>query len=469
MKRLLAGAVLVLALGCGGYYNGMYNTDRAANQARRAERDGRTFEANGLWGQVATRAESVLVRHPNSRYADRARLLQGTALARLNNCDQALQPLETVMVSSRDRDLSEQAAMLLGGCRLSLGDADGATSAYARLTSSSDPSRRSIALWAHSRALREAGNYQGALAESMESADPRAQGERAAALAALGRVAEATAVTDSLLARVDSLAPWDSIFAGFARTDPAAASALADRLAAAATLPAALRAGVLLQDGTRLVATDPSAADRRLAEAAVVGEGTLTRAAAILQASHARLARADSAADLAEEASRLEATTDASGSLGPRAFQLALQIRRVLLVTDSTPPAMPRGDLRLFLAGELARDSLAAPRFAARQFRRILSEWPDSPYAPKAMLSLILLEPASGDSLRQAAAEHYGSSPYLLLTRGEEGPTYEALEDSLRHFADTFRPEVRRPVPPPTRTPRQPARPASPGDAGDKP
>ena len=59
------GGWLVVGLlsGC-VYYNGMYNANRLARSARKAEREGRTFDANNLWGQVATKAESVVVRHP---------------------------------------------------------------------------------------------------------------------------------------------------------------------------------------------------------------------------------------------------------------------------------------------------------------------------------------------------------------------------------------------------------------------
>src|ERR687889_1434901 len=97
MRRPAAGArALALGLSCAGllagcvYYNGMYNANRLATSARKAERDGRTFEANNLWGQVATKAESVLVRHPHSKYADQAGVLRGIALARLGQCDEAI-------------------------------------------------------------------------------------------------------------------------------------------------------------------------------------------------------------------------------------------------------------------------------------------------------------------------------------------------------------------------------------------
>ena len=58
ITRALSAFLMAALLGGCVYYNGMYNTKRLAGSARRAERDGRTFEATNLWGQVVTRAES---------------------------------------------------------------------------------------------------------------------------------------------------------------------------------------------------------------------------------------------------------------------------------------------------------------------------------------------------------------------------------------------------------------------------
>ena len=79
--RPLSIALVAGLLGGCVYYNGMYNTKRLAGSARRAERDGRTFEANNLWGQVITRAESLVARHPDSKYVDEALVLKGVALS----------------------------------------------------------------------------------------------------------------------------------------------------------------------------------------------------------------------------------------------------------------------------------------------------------------------------------------------------------------------------------------------------
>src|SRR5918999_2122636 len=113
---VLATAALTGTLAGCVYYNGMYNANRLARSARKAEREGRTLEANGLWGQVATKAESVLVRHPTSKYATEAGLLRGVALARLGQCEQALEPLSRISTTSANSDLIEDGLLAAGRC-----------------------------------------------------------------------------------------------------------------------------------------------------------------------------------------------------------------------------------------------------------------------------------------------------------------------------------------------------------------
>src|SRR5918994_7548893 len=117
---LIGAASLSGLLGGCVYYNGMYNANRLARSARKAEREGRTFEANNLWGQVATKAESVVVRHPTSKYAEEAALLRGVALARMGQCDQALGPLSQLTTTSTKSDLTEDALLATGRCQLGL-------------------------------------------------------------------------------------------------------------------------------------------------------------------------------------------------------------------------------------------------------------------------------------------------------------------------------------------------------------
>jgi hypothetical protein len=124
-------------------------------------------------------------------------------------------------------------------------------------------------------------------------------------------------------------------------------------------------------------------------------------------------------------------------------------------MSDST-----RGDLRLFLAAEAARDALAAPRLAETLFRQILDRWPESPYAPKAILAAQSLNPGWADTAQALLFERYWDSPYLATIRGEASPEYRQLEDSLGAFAATLAlttptaPQRRPPAATPDRRPR---------------
>ena len=103
-------AVVVLACWAGGvaacaYYNGMWNAEHLASQARKLEGQNRVAEAQSYWAQAAVKAESVVARHPTSRWADAALVLEGEALARSGACAQAAAPLARAVDSVRDAAL----------------------------------------------------------------------------------------------------------------------------------------------------------------------------------------------------------------------------------------------------------------------------------------------------------------------------------------------------------------------------
>jgi hypothetical protein len=131
----------------------------------------------------------------------------------------------------------------------------------------------------------------------------------------------------------------------------------------------------------------------------------------------------------------LEALAKKHRTVAEDARQLQATATRVIRSYESIPPGSPQGDLRLFLLAEAARDSLEAPRLAHGIFLRILNEWPDSPYAPKAVLAAQQLDPQWADSGRVLLETRYLDSPYLAMVRGEEGTAYRSLEDSLGAFA----------------------------------
>lgn len=442
------GALLAMLLlgGC-AYYNGMYHTKRLASSAQRAERDGRSIEAVGLWGQVAVKAESVVIQHPRSKWVPEARLLRGKALQRMGDCGNALRELEQVAFSGGPPALTDEAMFLLGRCRERIGDAPGARDAFGRLVSSKDPVRRRQALFLHGRALRMAGRYEEALAELEATQDSGVAGERLAALAGLGRFPEALALADTLIAKHDTLAPWDSVLANLGRQDLMVASSLVDRLQGMTGASKPRQAGWLFRDGARLSDSQPDRAAGRFTEAEQVAQGSPMELDARLAGLRLGLVLAGSSADLGELESQLDLLSRNDGSAAGTANQLAGAVSQLRTVLDSIAPGTQEGDLRLFFAAELARDTVGAPRIAAALFQRAAVDWPGSPFAPKALLALALLQPDLADSLWSWLRDRYADSPYLALAQGVDAPGYRELEDSLQHYAARAAVDARRQPP----------------------
>jgi tetratricopeptide (TPR) repeat protein len=416
------------------YYNGMYNANRLASSARRAERDGRTFEANNLWGQVATKAESVVVRHPGSKYAAEARVLRGLALARLGQCEQGLEGLSQTSVADLSTDLREDAWLASGRCQMSLGNIAAADAAFEQVVDSKNTSRRAEARFQRARTLRSAGRYEEALAALEGVKQPRALSELLLALAGAGRVPEAMVLADSLVAHGDTTQPWDSVLVILGRQHPSHASGLVDRLRKLPGRSSQTEARWLLEDGLRLAKSDSARAAARFREAARAGDSTEAGGRASLELVRLDLHRVTVPPELSSSIKALQGLAGRNRLIAGEATQLSVTATAVLAALDSVP-AGQQGDLRLFLAAESARDSLQAPRLAEGTFLRIVNEWPESPYAPKAILAAQQLNPEWGDSGRALLESRYQGSPYLAMIRGEEASAYRQLEDSLASFA----------------------------------
>jgi tetratricopeptide (TPR) repeat protein len=470
LSRVFLAASLTATVGC-VYYNGMYNANRLANSARKAERDGRTFEANNLWGQVATKAESVVVRHPKSKYAEQAELLRGVALARLGQCDQALGPLSRLATTTRSStDLIEDALLASGRCQMASGNLAAGDAAFVQLLESSNPDRRREARFQHGRVLRQAGQYDEALRALEGVHEPRAATERLLALAGAGRVPEALALSDSLIVQGDTTRRWDSLLVILAQENPIAASGLVDRVQRLPKRTPELQARTYLDDGLRLSSIDTARAARRFREAATAGGTGESGGRASLALVKLHLA-------LLSDPRELPLIVDSLKKLALRFEVTAAEIDRfassvgdVDAAARTVTPTTPQGDLRLFLAAESAREILKSPRLAEALFRRIPEQWPFSAYAPKAILAAQQLNPAWVDSARAILDQQYYDSPYVVAIQGETTPEYRQLEDSLGAFAASL--AVSRPPSPGARRkftpPLPPGRRPQPAAGGSK-
>ena len=456
IRRSLSRASATVAICCASlgagcvYYNGMYNANRLANSARKAERDGRTFEANNLWGQVATKAESVLVRHPRSKYAEEASILRGLALAKLGQCEQALGPLSRVGVANLKLELREDTWLASGRCQATLGNLTAADAAFAQVIESKSSARKREARFQRARTLRALGRYEEAVILLEGSGDARTLPELLLSLAGAGRLPEAMTLADSLIAKGDTTQPWDSLVVILSRQKASNASGLVDRLRRL-KLPDEKQARLLLDDGLRLLDTDPARALVRFREAVKLGGDGDAAGRAGLQLVRLDLSRVRGPQELSPLIQALRTVAQKYRTVAPEVSQLQATALRVMTSYDSVSAGSPQGDLRLFLVGEAARDSLEAPRLSHAIFLRILNEWPDSPYAPKAVLAAQQLDPEWADSGRVLLETRYLDSPYLAVIRGEEGSAYRSLEDSLGAFASASTVPSRRGRPRPGR------------------
>jgi hypothetical protein len=429
--------LMVVALVLGGcvYYNGMYNANRLASSARKAERDGRTFEASNLWGQVATKAESVVARHPTSKYAEEAGILRGVALAKLGQCEQALDGLSAATLHNISGDLAEDALLATGRCQLSLGNIAASEAAFGELLNSKDPERRREARFQQARLLRQSGRYAEALDALKGIRDPRADGERMLALAGVGRTDRAMALVDSLVIKRDTARLWDSLLVIMGRQNPAAASQLLDHIRTLPARSSELQARRFLEDGMRLAYSDTARAAKRFHEAISVGGQSDAAGRASLQLVLMDLRAARQVADLPPAMLSLEQLSDRYESVAYQATQLGATVSGIHTAATSMTWETPRGDLRLFLAAEAARDSLEAPYLARSLFRRVLEDYPNSSYAAKVVLALEQLDSTWADSAKGLLEGRYVDSPYLAMIRGQDSDEYRRLEDSLGAYA----------------------------------
>ena len=430
MRRLLVVSLLLVS-GC-AYYNGMYNTRKFTAQAEKAEREGRTIDASTAWGQVTVKAETLLARHPDSKYAPEARVLMGRAYAKLGDCQTARAALEPGVEMISDSSLQYDARLDLARCLVKLNEPGRAVSIYQELFRSAAGSEQAALRRELLLAMARSGEYREALAMAGDT-DIVSTRARLVLLAGAGETARARALADTLVARGDTLAPWDSATAVAGRIDPMAATKLVDAMSRLPGVDVRRRAGWLLADAERLVPVDSSLALQRYREVIQLGGPADLVARARTEQLQARLSYVSDPSQMDSVALALEQASSAMPD-DMRLQGLSAQWREFLAVRDSVDESTPQGDLRTFLAAEVARDSVLSRSLAKWFFVRVADLWPASPYAAKALLAAQLLAP-SDSMLRSRVLEQYPDDPYVLALRGVDVPDLRALEDSLGRFA----------------------------------
>lgn len=429
MRHRLLLATLLL-VGC-SWSNSLYQARRLAGEAERAERSGRSFEAESFWSQAGVKADSALARSPGSGGVAEALWVRGRAEARRRDCVGAIVSFDRAQIAAPTAPWREPLLVELGRCREIVGDPT-AIQQFLALVDSPDPARRKEARLRAGHLALVGQRWTEALALLTGQDSAVARIDRAVALAALNRTTEALADVEPLLANADSMVAWEPLVRRLAGQSSADADRLLARLSALPTASDGRRASWLLAAMQGGLVRDPMAAERHfvalgaLPPSPTVGQGRLLMA-------EYRVSQATSMAGLRSALEALGMLSVGGGLAASRIGELRRLGGRMVAEHDGLTAGEARGDLTLFALAEEARDSLLAPSLAVSLLDRLEHDWPTSPYAAKALLVRMALTPDSADALRERLRAQ-GASPYLGFSRGERDPRFAQLEDSLSAF-----------------------------------
>jgi hypothetical protein len=410
---VLALIALGSTVGC-AYFNGVFNAKEAARGGDRLLRAGRESEASGAFSTAAEKAETVLVRYPKSRWRPQALLLAGRGAAYAGDCAVAERRLnEFLSLGAQPRENRDAATLALGACAVRRGQPTRALELLQPLTSSRRKDvARTASVWSSRAAL--------------------ALGDNDAALRYLGALDAGSA-------------QWELISASIARQEYVRAESLLVLRAArgdyrddgAVAVRELWRAGH--HDAVERIARryDESRArtDAKVTLHMAVADMQLAAGLDTLARAHLRAARrlaADTLLDR-EASARLEllALHDLSSipeveaavaRARPQARGSAIQTRidDNLLLIHMLEGRQDLTGASLFLAAEVARDSLRSPALAHTLFKRVENSLGNTLLASKALLAAGTVAPDSDAAYRSRILSLYPRSPVAALLRGED-------------------------------------------------
>lgn len=445
MTRQLAIVWLVFATSGCVYYNGIYNANEAARNGDARLKRGNEGEASTLFQTSAEKAESVLVRYPDSKWRTHALYLAGRGAAFGGKCEQGQQRL-TEFLAQPDAKIDDRhrARLAYGVCELrSARVADARTRLDSLVAVPNRETARQARLWA-ARAALAAGDRDAVPGYLASDDDGAMAWELALASLSAKEFARAESLLVSRARRGDyrdlamralrdmwTAGHWEGAESIVRQYDLA-------RIQDAYRATMHFVVGDLnLQHGRDSAARYHLSLSRTLAGRDTV----LTRESTV------RLAfmRVDSASTLAEVDDIL-ASEDSVVRIRPYGRRL---IEQALLVHILAQGEDPTG-AALFLAAEVARDSLHARKLARDLFLRVVREIPGAPVAPQALYAAGLLEPDSAVVWRTRIQGEYTNSAVAAWLRGEDpalradfamtpGVLLVRWNESLRVWSDSIR------------------------------
>ena len=448
------------------YFNGIYNAKEAARRAEKQLRAGKDGEAAASFASAAIKAETVLARYPRSRWSSEALYVAGVGEAMSDQCALAIGRLERYLERDVDRQKREHAVVALASCHVRQGK-------YSRALTMLEPVLRSnqkivarrAALWAARAAIGMGDNER---ANSLlATVDVGAtQWELALASMQRGDVTRAESLFTMRAQRGDyreELLPALRELWAEGRRDQVLG--IVHRYETS-RLRSSLKARLYLALADLLTdAQSDSAARAFLLRTKRLATDTLLDKEA--SARLTLLSLRDRAA-LVDVASAISASASTA-----RGTSLQRRFEENVLLISLLQGKSDRSGSALFLAGEVARDSLRARALAASLFLRAASPQRGAAIGPKALLAAAAIMPDSAERFHERLRVEHPGSPYLVLLQGgDPGDSPVLLETdrllrawwdtAARTLADTLRmlrPDPVRPAAPPVPPSAQSARP----------
>ena len=420
MRRLVP-LLLILATGGCAYFNGIYNARSAERAADRAARAGQEAAAASSFALVAATAETVLVRHGRSKWRSEALYLAGRGLAFSGQCDPAMQRLQEYLslndVPPRKR---QRATVAMGRCLVHRSKHGEALALLHPLASASDRDVAATAsLWA-ARASMGLGLNEDAVAYLATADAASAQWE---VIRASLRSMEYARAESLLVGRAQRSDYRDELIPAITELWRAGREANVQRIVhqyGEGRLPGRTKASLYISLARLMLDAERDSLARQtlIASRRFSTDTLLDRQAGGLLA----LLSLRDVQEVAEaEAIVRRAAAEAPGPL-PKALQSHLELLKFLLaVTDYTGASQ-------FLAAEVARDSLRAPRLAHTLFTRLVTTMNSSPMAPKALLAAAAVLPESTAVYRSRVLEKYPESAFAYVLRGDDPAHLKAYE-----------------------------------------
>ena len=409
----LAGC-LAVAAACA--YNGVYNARRADRDGERALLAGDDSAAVRSFALASAAAETLLARSPNSRWNAEALALAGRGLAFTGDCGHALSRLDAARRQARDPAVREAASAAAGWCLLRGARYSEALAVLEPLQSSRDRDVATLAVRWSAQALLAQGNATAA-ARVLARRDPGAA-EWTLARDAFERGLVARA--ESLLVRRaldDDLRPelLPLLRDLWLHGDTAVALRVATA-AAGSRGQAELRAAVRVLMADLLLTADRNVEARALLAPVPRLSADTALVARARDEMLGSVVRGAPAFDDILRRARDDATVQGRTAS-------AILLARTLAAQD---PATGAG---IFLAAEVVRDSLAAPRAARAMFVTLPVS---SPLAAKGWLAAARLAGDSASEYVRIARTRWPDSPYLRALDGREtGDTLAIAADTL--------------------------------------